>query len=166
MFEIDVGRTIGACTGGDDDIFASHRGARTVGLNGFDRIWIEEGRLPANNGDVVTVIKRRSHFDLSVDHRSGSPSQFRQHEVGGDSMFAEQDVVVDLGHLKDGEPQCLAGDRATMSAISADGGLTLDHGNAFSVLDGLHRGPLTAGAGSNHDHIVLLNRFGHEFPFL
>ena len=111
--------------------------------------------------NVVAVVERRPHFDLLFDDRFRSASQVRDQEVGGEAMLAEQDVVVDLGHLKDGVPQRLAGDRATMRAIAADRRFPFDDCDRSAILDRLHRGPFATGAGADDNDVVFTRKFGH-----
>jgi hypothetical protein len=64
--------------------------------------------------------------------------------------------VVGLGHLKDGKPQCLAGNCAGVRARAADAIAALDDGDRLAMLGGLHRRPFTTGPAADHDHVEMI----------
>ena len=165
VIEIDVDRPIGARTTGDHDVFRSQGRPRTILLAGFDGVRVQKTCLAANDRNVVAIVECRSHLDLSFNDGTGTSPKFGQHEIGRDSVLAEQHVVVHFRHLEDGETERLAGDGASMSAISANRAFAFDDRDASTVFHGLHRGSFAAGAGTDHNDIIFLNRLAHENPF-
>lgn len=70
-------------------------------------------------------------------------------------MIAIEPIVIHFGHLKDRKAQGLAGDRRAVRASSPDFLLLLNHGNAETMLGGLHRSPFSTRARTNNYHIEI-----------
>ena len=87
--------------------------------------------------------------------------------VGAEEQVVDGDVLLDgirravdaadlvAGEVDDGFAEGLAGDGAGVDACAADGGAAFGDGDAFVQAAGLDGGADAAGAGTNHEEVIV-----------
>ena len=128
MAEIDVGRTIGPRAGGNartrrPSAVACRRSPSR--LRPCARRRTAPGRRRSARDCARKTLVRMStccSITDAAERRSSATEKLQR-----DARLAKQRVAVGLGHLKDGVPQGLAGNRAPVGAAAADAVELFDH---------------------------------------
>ena len=162
VMEIDVGRTIRARTGGDDDVLGHQFFHHAVGADHFDGLLVGETAGTEEHIDAVTGVVAGARGDLLGDHFFGAFQHVREREPARLTNGPEHRVGVELHDLPDRVTQCLGRDGAQVSAVAADLATAIDHRHLAPCLGGVHCRAFPRRAGTQHHHVVVVDSHAYS----
>ncbi|MCY1350667.1 hypothetical protein D9M69_369030 [compost metagenome] len=162
MVKVDIRRTIGARTGGDDDLLGHQLFHHAAGADHFHGLLVGEAGGAEEHVDAIARVEAGARSHLLGNHPLGALQHVGEGEPARLADLAEQRVGVVLHDLPHRVTQGLGRDGAQMGAVAADQRAVVHHRHLASGLGGVHRRALTRRAGTQHHYVVVVDSHAYS----
>ncbi|MCY1346150.1 hypothetical protein D9M69_322290 [compost metagenome] len=162
VVEVDISRTVGTRTGGDDDLLGHQLFHHATGADHFHGLLVGEAGGAEKHVDAIACVEAGTRGHLLGDHPLGALQHVGEGEPARLADLAEQRVGVVLHDLPHRVAQGLGRNGAEVGAVAADQRTVVHHRHLATGLGGVHRRALARRAGTQHHYVVVVDSHAYS----